>query len=174
MNELEQFFSDLEDQLNKAVDSLPEDAELAKAKKTPEEYEEKAAKPAGMKQEDWDKLSPEEQAKYGEAKAKKKPEEYYEETKKALLSIVKALDLTIVKGKEDEASPFARYIYDIKQDSDTLREVCTKMLERIENLEKHTAVRKSIEGDEGGDGGSKYLFDGTVRTLLNKGKVSLR
>ena len=53
-NEVKEFLDGLRGDLQKAIDGMPGDAEVDKAAK--------AMKPDGMSQEDWDKLSPEEQA----------------------------------------------------------------------------------------------------------------
>lgn len=179
---LEEFMTDLKSTVQKAIDSLP----VGKAK------------PENITQEEWDKLSPEEQAKLGKVKkpeeylkpgekAKKKPGEagyeeenakkpedfgYGAETKKALEALLKAIDLTV------ETSPLAKAFSDIRKEQATVLEALGKMLERVENIEKGTAVKKSIDGDDAADKtkikkAAGAGFDGVVKTLLVRKEVRL-
>ena len=132
-----------------------------------------------MSQEAWDKMSDAEKAEAA-ATANKAvvpaPALDLEGIKKAVLSVAKALDITIVEGKEDEASPFAKVLDTLQKDSTTFTEILSKLLGRIQDLEKHTAMKKSIEGDDEAIAAADkaHPFDKTVRTLLAKNKVTLR
>ena len=144
--ELAEFFTGLTKTLQGAVDGMPA-----------------AGEPAN-------KMSDEEVAAAEKAKT-----DNLEAAKKAIEGVIKSLDLTVVEGKEDEASELAKFVKSTTEDMTTLREVCTKLLERVEGLEKHTAVRKSLAGQEGGGENEDKPsgMDTIVKTLMTKGKVKL-
>jgi len=142
--ELEKFFKGLTDSLEKALEALPA------AKKAEEVVEEKKAEKT------------------------EKSEGISDEVRVALTAIAKVMDLTVIPGKEDEASPLAKFIKETQDNTELFRDVIVKVLDRLEGLEKHTAVRKSVEGDDNDEKGEpKHKFDGTIRTLLSKGRVHL-
>lgn len=159
-NELKDFFDGLRQDLQKVIS----DEDIIKIEK-----------PKGITQEEWDKLSPEEQKKlaekYGELKKGTKLDK---ETKKMMEDITKALDLTIEEGKEEDALPLAKALYDLRKDNDAYREILEKVLVRLENLEKFSAVRKGLVGqDDDGDDDKTSAFDKIIKTAINRGSIRL-
>ena len=104
-----------------------------------------------------------------------------ERLSKAVAAIATSLDLTIVDGKEDEASPLAKAIAGLQEDNDTYRQVIVKLAERIEKLEGGTASRKQVDEDDAPPPDEKArlekakggTFDAAMKSLLTHGKVTL-
>lgn len=161
-NELKDFFAGLRQDLQKVIS----DEDIIKIEK-----------PKGITQEEWDKLSPEEQKKlaekYGELGKGTKLDK---ETKKMMEDITKALDLTVEEGKEEEASPLAKTLDSLHKSNKAYHEILEKVLVRLENLEKALAFRKGLDGQDGDgddDDAKKHPFDKVVDTALRRGIVRL-
>lgn len=115
-----------------------------------------------------------------------KPEDAKPEDLTKAIAGVKTAVETVTKAltseEGDDQSPLIKVIEELREDSKTYREVLEKMAERLETLEKGTAVRKGLSGQEGdgeGDGKPKEKVEksGTMAlafsSLMKNGKVTL-